>query len=147
MHDPQKWGLSNQGGKVWDVHLRSTQHVSGYHIQATDGEIGHVEDFIIDDESWAIRYLVIDTHNWLPGKKVLVSPKWIESVSWSQSKIFVNLTREKIKQSPAFTDKSLLTRDYEAKLYQHYNCPEYWVEDQIPKGRIFNKNIKETAQL
>jgi sporulation protein YlmC with PRC-barrel domain len=147
MHDPQKWGLSNQGGKAWDVHLRSTQHVSGYHIQATDGEIGHVEDFIIDDESWAIRYLVIDTHNWLPGKKVLVSPKWIESVSWSQSKIFVNLTREKIKQSPEFTDKSLLTRDYETKLYQHYNRPEYWVEDQIPKGRISNKNIKETAQL
>jgi hypothetical protein len=127
--------------------LNKAKTLEGYKLDSLDGEIGTVKDFYFDDQYWAIRFLVIDTHNWLPGKKVLVSPKWIESVSWSQSKIFVNLTREKIKQSPAFTDKSLLTRDYEAKLYQHYNCPEYWVEDQIPKGRIFNKNIKETAQL
>ena len=56
--------------------------VDGHHIQATDGEIGHVEDFIIDDETWAIRYLIVDTQNWWPGKKVLVSPQWIERVSW-----------------------------------------------------------------
>ena len=125
--------------------LNKAKTLEGYKLDSLDGEIGTVKDFYFDDQYWAIRFLVIDTHNWLPGKKVLVSPKWIESVSWSQSKIFVNLTREKIKQSPEFTDKSLLTRDYETKLYQHYNRPEYWVEDQIPKGRISNKNIKETA--
>ena len=78
--------------------------MSGYHIQAADGEIGHVEDFIIDDETWAIRYLIIDTRNWWPGKKVLVSPQWIERVSWSESKVFVNLPRETIKQSPEYTE-------------------------------------------
>ena len=81
---------SSQDEKPWDPHLRSTQDVSGYHIQAADGEIGYVEDFVIDDEVWAIRYLIIDTRNWLPGKKVLVSPQWIERVSWCESKVFVN---------------------------------------------------------
>ena len=58
--------------------------VDGYHIQATDGEIGHVEDFFVDDETWAICYLIIDTRNWWPGKKILISPKWIERVSWPE---------------------------------------------------------------
>jgi hypothetical protein len=53
-----------------------------HHIHATDGEIGHIEDFLIDDETWAIRYLVIDTRNWWPGKRILISPRWIERVGW-----------------------------------------------------------------
>ena len=71
VRDRAKWRKS-QGEKAWDAHLRSTHAVSGYQIQAADGEIGHVEDFVIDDETWAIRYLIVDTHNWWPGKKVLV---------------------------------------------------------------------------
>lgn len=90
--------------------------MSGYEIQALDGEIGHVEDFVIDDETWAIRYLVVATRNWWPGKKVLVSPQWIERVSWSESKVFVNLSREAIKQSPEYSAEALITRDYEAGL-------------------------------
>jgi uncharacterized protein YrrD len=114
--------------KKWDPHLRSTQEVTGYHIQAADGEIGHVEDFIIDDETWAIRYLVVDTENWLPGKKVLVSPHWIKNVSWGESKVFVTLSRDIIKRSPEYTDGFLLTREYEAGLHKHYNRKGYWVE-------------------
>ena len=119
--------------KAWDPHLRSTHDVSGYHIQATDGEIGHVEDFIIDDETWAIRYLIIDTRNWWPGKKVLISPQWIERVSWSESKVFVNLSRETIKQSPEYTEESLLTRDYETGLHRHYNRQGYWVDEPVDR--------------
>jgi uncharacterized protein YrrD len=110
----------------WDPHLRSTREVTGYHIQATDGEIGHIEDFIIDDETWAIRYLIVDTNNWWPGKKILLAPQWIDRVSWSDSKVFVNLPRETIKQAPAYTKDSLPSRDYEASLHQHYNRPGYW---------------------
>ncbi|MGI8965948.1 MAG: PRC-barrel domain-containing protein [Limisphaerales bacterium] len=132
---PEKQNKSNQGGKAWDAHLRSTDAVRGHYIQAADGEIGHVEDFIIDDETWAIRYLVIDTRNWWPGKKVLVSPHWIERVSWSESKVFVNLLRESIKQSPEYTEASLLTRDYETGLHRHYNRQGYWVEEMGGKGR------------
>jgi hypothetical protein len=127
----EKWGKFNRGEKAWDRHLRSTHAVSGYHIQALDGEIGHVEDFIIDDETWAIRYLVVGTRNWWPGKRVLVSPQWIERVSWDESKVFVNLDRETIKQSPEYTEESLLTRDYEIGLHRHYNRKGYWVDELV----------------
>lgn len=119
--------------KEWDHHLRSTLGVSGYYIQATDEEIGHVDDFIIDDETWAIRYLVVATHNWWPGKKVLVSPQWIERISWNESKVFVKLTREMIKQSPEYSEEFLLTRDYETILHQHYNHQGYWVDESAVK--------------
>ena len=131
--DHGQWRESTQNGKTWDPHLRSTHDVSGHHIQAADGEIGHVDDFIIDDETWAIRYLIIDTRNWWPGKKVLVSPRWIERVSWSELKVFVNLPRETIKQSPEYTEESLLTRDYEARLHRHYNRDGYWVDEPAAK--------------
>ena len=129
----EKWEESNARAiqaerEKWDSHLRSTNAVSGYHIQASDGEIGHVEDFIVDEERWAIRYLIINAQNWWPGKMVLVSPQWIKSVSWDDSKVFVNLTREAIKQSPEYTKDSLLTRDYEIGLHKHYNRQGYWVE-------------------
>jgi hypothetical protein len=131
--DSKEWKRAVKEEKSWDSHLRSTNDVSGHHIQAKDGEIGHVQDFIIDDETWAIRYLVIDTKNWWPGKNVLVSPHWIERVSWKESKVFVNLSRETIKQSPEYTEESLLTRDYETKLYRHYNRHEYWLDEMIAK--------------
>jgi uncharacterized protein YrrD len=126
--DSAKWKVPAQGEKAWDPDLRSTLEVSGYNIQAEDGEIGHVDDFIIDDETWAIRYLIIATRNWWPGKKILVSPHWIERVSWNESKVFVNLSLETIKQSPEYTEDSLITRDYETKLHLHYNRKGYWVE-------------------
>ncbi len=126
VRDRTMWKELIRSEKAWDPHLRSTREVMGYTIQAADGEIGHVEDFIIDDETWEIRYLIISTRNWWPGKKVLISTKWIESVSWLESKVIVNLHRETIKQSPEYTEELLLTRDYEARLHRHYNRQEYW---------------------
>jgi uncharacterized protein YrrD len=133
VRDHEKWKESTQGEEAWDPHLRSTHDVSGHHVQASDGEIGHVEDFIIHDETWAIRYLIVGTRNWWPGKKVLVSPQWIKRVSWSESKVFVNLSRETIKQSPEYTDESLLTRDYEIGLHGHYNRKGYWADELAAK--------------
>lgn len=83
-------------------HLRSSRQVTGYHIHAADGEIGHVEDFIVDDENWTIRFLVVDTTNWLPGKKVLLSPQKIQRVEWADSSVHFNLMRESVKNSPEF---------------------------------------------
>lgn len=119
---------SGPAERAWDPHLRSTREVSGYHIQATDGEIGHVVDFILDDENWTIRYLIIDTRNWWPGKKILISPPWIERINWPQSKVFVNLSRERIRSAPEYTDESLLTREYEVRLHRHYDRQGYWDE-------------------
>lgn len=112
-----------------DPHLRSTTDVTGRDIQAQDGGIGHVEDFVIDDETWAIRYLIVDTQNWWPGKKVLISPRWIERISWEESKVFINLTREAIKKAPEYTDRTLITRDHELKLHRHYNREGYWADE------------------
>lgn len=81
-------------------HVRSGEEVIGYEIRAADGEIGHVEDFLIDAESWAIAGMVVDTRNWLPGKKVVVPPAAIESVDWFGKEVTVRLTREKLKGSP-----------------------------------------------
>jgi hypothetical protein len=123
-----KWRQAASGEKGWDPHLRSTHDVTGHHIQALDGEVGHVDDFIIDDDTWAIRYLVVSTRNWWVGKKVLISPKWIERVSWADSKVFINLHRETIKQAPEYME-STLTRDYEEGLHQHYNRQGYWLDE------------------
>ena len=115
--------------KAWDPHLRSTYAVNGYHIEALDGEIGHVYDFVIDDETWTIRYLIIATSNWWPGKKVLVSPEWIDRVSWSESKVVVALSRDVIKNSPEYSEQALLNRDYETRLFGHYSRSGYWMDE------------------
>src|SRR5512133_603700 len=118
--NPEERKDDSEHKKEWDPHLRSTHNVSGYGIHATDGEIGHVKDFIIDDDTWEIRYLIVDTQNWWPGKNVLISPQWIKQVGWNESKVFVKLSRDKIKMSPEYTEDTQLTRTYELGLYQYY---------------------------
>jgi hypothetical protein len=85
-----------------DPHLRSTREVVGYHIGARDGEIGHVDDFLAEEDRWIIRHLVVDTGNWLPGKRVLVLPTWIEKVNWAERIVSVGLKRETTEKSPEF---------------------------------------------
>ncbi len=109
-----------------DPSLRSTDEVTGYHIQASDGEIGHVEDFLVDEEAWIIRYMIVDTGNWLPGRKVLVSPRWIEMVTWHEKKVSVDLSQEAIKDSPEYDPRKPLSRAYEETLHKYYDRPIYW---------------------
>jgi hypothetical protein len=118
--------LPRQGAGSDDVHLRSTKEVTGYYIEAKDGDIGNVEDFMMDDENWAIRYIVVDTANWWPGKKVLVSPEWIKDVGWSKSRVSVDLSREGIRNSPELDQAAPISRDYEKRLYEHYERLEHW---------------------
>ncbi|AOY58256.1 MULTISPECIES: hypothetical protein [Desulfococcus] len=110
-----------------NVTLRSVREVMGYAIQATDTDIGHVEDYIVDLGTWIIRYLVIDTRNLLPGgKKVLVSPQWVELVDWRHRKVVVSLTRTHIEKSPEFDPSVPVNRKYETVLYDFYGRPYYW---------------------
>lgn len=111
-----------------------SQNAKGYTLDSLDGEIGKVKGFYFDDQHWAIRYLVIDKLNWWPGKMVLISPDWIERVSWLESKVFVNLPLATIRQAPEFKAETLLTRDYETRLYAHYHRPGYWVDDRTGKS-------------
>ncbi|MBF0289364.1 MAG: PRC-barrel domain-containing protein [SAR324 cluster bacterium] len=100
--------------------LRSSNEVIGYLIQAEDGEIGQVEDFIVEDPDWKIRYLEINTSNWLLGKKVLIAPTWIQQVSWTDKQVMINLSREAIQSAPAYDPSKLISRDYQLKLYKYY---------------------------
>jgi hypothetical protein len=109
-----------------DPHLRSMKEVMGYHIKASDGEIGHAEDLLIDDKTWIAAYLVIDTRNWLPGKRVLLAPRWIEAVSWAESRIHTDLPRTLIQNSPEYDPSVPVTRDYEVRLHEYYGRPGYW---------------------
>jgi uncharacterized protein YrrD len=120
-----------------DQHLRSTEHVSGYHLQASDDSIGHIEDFIFDEESWAIRYLVIDTRNWWPGgKHVLVAPHWIDHISWAEKKVFTSLSRESVKAAPAYEGSAAINRDYESRLHTAHDRKGYWdFPEQYSIGR------------
>lgn len=90
-----------------DRHLRSTRHVTGFRIQAIDGETGFVEDFIIDDECWSLKYLIVDTGNWLSGRNVLISPALITNVDWEEKKIYIDLSRESVDNSPEFSPLQL----------------------------------------
>lgn len=105
---------------VEDSHLQSTHDVSGFHISATDGEIGHVEDFIIDDEDWKIRYIEVATRNWWPGKKVLLAPRWIQHIDWQDGKVQINLPRDVIQDAPEYDPTMTITRQYEVSLGDYY---------------------------
>lgn len=112
-----------------DSHLRSAKEVAGYNIEATDGEIGHVQDFIVDTQTWGVRYLEVKTRNWLPGKVVLLSPQWIEDVVWLESKVTVAATRDMIKTAEEFVESRPITREYESALHAHYGRPPYWMRE------------------
>jgi len=111
-----------------DPHLRSANAVRHYHIEASNGAIGHVQGLLLDEDTWAIRYLIVDTSNWWLGHKVLIAPQWIQSVSWSERTVSISLTREAIKDSPPYHSEGSLQRHEEASLYNHYQRAGYWAD-------------------
>ncbi|MFA7669267.1 MAG: PRC-barrel domain-containing protein [Burkholderiaceae bacterium] len=127
IHDRAEELLQHAADNPEDYHLRSADHVKDHHIQGTDEEIGHVEDFVFDDETWALRYFIVDTRNWWPGgRKVLLATHWIDSIDWSQSLVKVSLTQEQIRNSPEYNPDHPLDRDTEAALHVHYGLRNYW---------------------
>jgi uncharacterized protein YrrD len=119
--------------RPYDHHLRSAHAVCGHSVHAVDGDIGHVADFVVDDKTWAIRYLVVDTQNWWPGKHVLISTDWVSSVSWSEMRVFLNLSRESIRVSPEYSKEALIRREYEINIHKHYRREGYWVDEEAAK--------------
>ena len=125
---PSHPALDELGG---NPHLRSVREVIGYGIRASDGEVGHVEDFFVSDDEWRIRYVVVDTLNWLPGRKVLVAPEWIEGVNWADQRMTVGLPRETIESCPEFGPSPWVTRLYEEQIYEHYGRRGYWERREL----------------
>jgi sporulation protein YlmC with PRC-barrel domain len=118
-----------QGRQKGDPHLRSGNAVMNYHIEATDGGMGQVKSLLIDEETWAIRYLVVETSNWWLGQQVLIAPQWIQAISWSDATIAVKVTRQAVKDAPRYDPSAPLRRDHEMSLHQHYGRPGYWADE------------------
>lgn len=108
-----------------DYHLRSFKVVKGYHIKAMDGDIGHVDGLIID-ESWVIRYMIVNTGHWWHGHQVLIAPQWINSVDWPESIVSVGLSKQEVKDAPTYKSTALLDRAQEISIHEHYGRPVYW---------------------
>jgi len=116
-----------------DPHLRSCNAVRGYHVHASDGEIGHVSGYLVDETSWAIRFFILDTSHWWLGHRVLVASEWISGVDWALSTVTTGLARDAIKEAPTFDPELSLDASGERSLYSHYGRPAYR-DDAIRAG-------------
>jgi hypothetical protein len=109
-----------------DPHLRSVSAVEGYHIHAIEGDIGHVSGFLVDEQTWAIRYIIVNTSNWWVGHEVLVAPLWIKSVNWSDKSVTIDLSRESIMTAPTYDSTDVWGDEEDLALYKHYGRSGYW---------------------
>jgi sporulation protein YlmC with PRC-barrel domain len=106
--------------------LQSIQKLYGHKLGASDGDIGHVKDFYFDDRTWAVRYVVADTGNWLPGRQVLLSPRAFDNPHPSGKTVLVNLTRAQIEGSPPIEAHKPISRQYEESYHRYFGWPYYW---------------------
>ena len=109
-----------------DVHLRSGNEIMRYYVHASDGDLGHVQGLIVDEKTWAIRYIIVNTSNWWLGHEVIIAPEWIDDVDWAESHVSIDLTRQAIKDSPPYDPKGSLSRDQETGIHAHYGRTGYW---------------------
>lgn len=112
--------------------LRTAKTIYGNKLGATDGEIGHVRDFYFNDEDWMIRYLVVDTGDWLPGRQVLIPPHVVASFGEEGKIVEVNLSRARIENSPAIATHKPVSRQYEEEYYRYFGWPSYWMGETLP---------------
>jgi hypothetical protein len=110
-----------------DPHLRSALAVTQYHVHALDGDIGHVKGVLIDEKTWAIRYLIVNTSAWWTGHQALIAPEWIDDIEWVEAMITVDVTRDAIQSAPAYDPTTTPDREFETNTYKHFGRDEYWV--------------------
>ncbi len=106
-----------------DPHLRSYSELVGYRIHATDGDIGHVENLMLQDTDWTVRYFVVDTRHWWVGAHVLISPAALIDIDWFDHHIHLNVSREQIKASPPWDPLVAFNQVYSKQLHSHYGWP------------------------
>ena len=110
-----------------DAHLRSSNETCAYTIAASDAAMGKIHGFVVETSTWTIRYLIVDTGEWLMGKLVLLGPRAIQSIDWPSHTMQANVTADAIRHSPVYDERSELSRDYEAFLHDYYGWPHYWL--------------------
>ncbi len=116
---------TGEGLDSGDPYLRSQANIIGYHMIATDGTIGHLENLLISDDDWTVRYLVVDTKNWWPGEHVLLSPFAVREINWSGGEIELNVTQAQVKGGPVWDPAAMIDRASETRLHRHYGWPGY----------------------
>jgi hypothetical protein len=109
-----------------DPHLRSANAVARYYVHASDGDIGHVSGFLVDEQTWAIRYVVVNTSNWWLGHEVIIAPEWIDEVDWAESLVTVDLSRAAVKDSPVYSSDEPLDPEQERLTHSHYGRDGDW---------------------
>ena len=107
-----------------------------YHVQATDGDIGHVQGLLVDERTWAIRFLIVNTSNWWLGHQVLIAPQWIEKTSWQDDSVYLDLTRQAVKDAPTYDPATTVDRAREAGIYHHYGRPGYWAGEDAREDAL-----------
>jgi len=110
----------------FDPHLRSLREINGYHIHAKDGSIGHLEDFLIDEENWAIRLVIVDTHNWLPGRHVTIPPRWILALRWKDKRVDIDVTTAQMLKAPEYDPDLEFSHALDEDFDRHYARPGHW---------------------
>jgi uncharacterized protein YrrD len=132
------WGeqaLSGSGRhKHDDAPLRSCKEVIGYHLHAADGDIGHVYDLLIDERTWVIRYIVVNTSNWFGGHQVLIVPHQIGDVSSTQRIVSADLTRQRVKDAPPYDAGEAFCLQEEESIWRHYGRNGYC--RSMPKDQV-----------
>jgi sporulation protein YlmC with PRC-barrel domain len=118
----EEWDRDLQDAEE-DPHLRSAAAVAGYHVHANDGAIGHVEDLLVDDRIWGIRYLIIDTSNWWSGQRALMSPHAVRQISWKHRQFLLDVNRDQVKAAPQWNPSESVDETYEKRLHSHYSWP------------------------
>ena len=106
-----------------DPHLRSMAEISGYHIHATDGDIGHLADVLIEDADWTLRYMIVNTSNWWQGREVLISPRSTQSIRWTERSVYVGVNREKVQSGPSYDLSRRLDAAFDTEMADHYGPP------------------------
>lgn len=116
--------------KSQPTNLRSIKEIAsqltGYSISAQDGNFGHVDDVLIDEDTWTIRYFVIDTMKWWPSKHVIISPDWITDISWADRHVVIDLTQQDIKDGPVYDPDQTLSKPFEEEVHDAYKKKAYW---------------------
>ena len=141
------WDEARDGvqAEASDSHLRSIKEVTHYEVHGSDGHIGRIDDFLVDDETWDIRYVVVDTSPWWVGKHVLVSPSWVTRVSWTDRKLFFDLMRAAIESSPEYVPGHAIGRSEEIRLHSHHHRPGYWVPSENDRSAAMVEGDIEAA--
>jgi Protein of unknown function (DUF2934) len=124
-------------------HLRSAKSVVGFHIKAVDGDIGHVQGLFVDEETWAIRYLIVDTSNWWLGHPMMITPDLIKHIDWDGRSVAINLTEQQVKDAPPYDPTVPLNREHEMAIHQYYGRPGYWVNPPPAKAKKSTRQSKK----